>query len=269
MTSEFPLPKKFGDSRLDTVIKLFDNITKSQEQTINWAGVEMILPAGMAIVACLCDKAIEKKCKLNNKFFNKRFSSAPVLNALLNLKAFSFLPLPSYYNSSGDYFQLSGQEDNINISFIETVESRFETGFNDELVFSIRSVMTELMTNAVDHSGAERYYMYAGVHLREFHIGILDMGLSIPSKLEQKYFAANDVAYLELALKEGVGTRRKRPGGLGLSNVFDIIKNNRGRLSIYSRYGFIRRYFSSANIQKGLLKNRLNGTWCFARFPIK
>ena len=137
------------------------------------------------------------------------------------------------------------------------------------MLFSIQLVFNELIQNAVDHSTSERYYVYFGIVDDEVHFGILDMGVTLPAKMEQKYDAKDDIEFLELSLKEGVTTRRLRTGGLGLFHTFEMIKNLEGKFVFISREGQIRRYFSQRKIRHLKLKHVLHGTWVMFTFKTK
>lgn len=265
------LPSAIGDGRLDTILQIFSWI-KGQTRgkgkiRLNWTRVAEILPAGYAILACLFDAVVEHNCRLENVFVKKRFRTVPVIKNLINLAQFKTLPRPDIHYCRMNVFVLSGGETSLNMTFMDQVEAKFRKILSDDLVFSCRLIFNELMQNSVDHSTSERYYAYAGPWGTEFHIGVLDMGISIPAKLEQKYTCDDDVEYLMLCPKPGVSTRRQRTGGLGLSHTLDLLKGHQGRLTIVSRDAQMRRYFKRRHIERGRLKYRLNGTWCFARFP--
>lgn len=213
--------------------------------------------------------AIEQKCFLKNVFLKKRLSNYPVIKNLLNTSRYATLPKPDIHNYSDEHCILSGKESSIDILFMERIKENYGKYLSEDLEFSCRLILNELMQNAVDHSTAERYYLYAGKWKQEFHIGVLDMGITIPAKLEQKYVYKDDVEYLKISFKPGIGTRRKRPGGVGLSHTFDVLKNHQGRLTVVSRDAQIRRYFKRRQTQQGSIKHRLNGTWCFTRFPLE
>ena len=134
-------------------------------------------------------------------------------------------------------------------------------------MFDCKIILQELIQNAMAHSGAERHFVYGGLWGREIHCGVLDMGVSIPGKLRQKYPFANDIEAILLALREGTTTRRERAGGLGLFYFHDILKKNRAKLTIASGGAQVRFYFETRRSQKSALKHFLPGTWCFARLP--
>lgn len=264
------LPQSIGDGRLDTILEVFSKIKVANQEEIRLDGrrVTEILPAGHAILACLFDAAVEHLCRLQLVFVKKQFRQIPVVKSLMNLTQFKMLPPPSLHDVEDDACILSGGETSLDMTFMDHVETRFAKMLSEELVFSCRLIFNELMQNSVDHSTAERYYAYAGPWKNEFHIGVLDMGITIPAKLEQKYSCGSDVDYLMLCPMPGISTRRKRTGGLGLSHTLDLLKNHGGRLTILSRDAQMRCYFKRRHIARGRIKYRLNGTWCFARFPL-
>jgi anti-sigma regulatory factor (Ser/Thr protein kinase) len=265
------LPSEIGDRRVDTLMRalsLFeDPVVK--EVHLNWQRVTMITPAGFAILACLFDCAVEQKKILKNTFVKKKLQQNPVVQNLLRQADFSILPQPKIHAFASAVVVLDGGESAINITFVENMLSFFASQLSEDLQFSCQLAVNELMQNCVAHSSSERYYLYAGPWGNEFHVGVLDMGCTIPAKLQQKYTQDSDLDYLALSLKEGVTTRRQRQGGLGLSHIFDILKNCGGKLTLISRNAQIRRYFGNRVVQRMELKNTLHGTWCFARFPLE
>lgn len=272
------LPKHIGYGRLDALLAIFAHIRanratvkKGQLLQLDWQRVERVSPAGYAILACLFDTAFEHQYILVNKGMSKQLKTIPVIQNLGGLKDFKRFPKPSLHNQQLEESILCGNESLLNLSFIEDFERRFGSYLSEDLAFSCRLILNELMQNSVDHSSAERYYLYAGVWrtngAKEVHIGVLDMGVTIPAKLQQKYISKDDSDYLELALREGITTRRARPGGLGLFHTFEHLKNHEGTLTLISREAQLIRYFKSKKIRRQVLKNSLSGTWCLARFP--
>ena len=69
----------------------------------------------------------------------------------------------------------------------EILINEYSHRLDEDLLFSIQLVFNELIQNAVDHSTSERYYLYFGVVKDEVHFGVLDMGITLPSKMEQKF----------------------------------------------------------------------------------
>lgn len=270
------LPTSIGYGRLDTLLAVLseiqDNPGSAKPLRLDWGKVECIAPAGFAILACLFDSAIEHQRRLENVFIKKKFKALPVIRNLLEIRSFKALPKPSIQNQELADSLLAGQENALNLGFAEQLEAKFRSTLSEDLLFSCRLILNELMQNSFDHSTAERYYMHAGIWQakgkRELHAGVLDMGVTIQSKLEQRYRADSDSDYLELAVQEGITTRRSRPGGLGLFHAFEHLKDHDGTLTIISRNAQLIRYFRNKKALRKATKHRLAGTWCMVRFPI-
>ena len=271
MTINIKLPSIIDDGRLDWAFSLLHesrNIRKPREEIrIDWSAVQEISPAGYAILCCLFDSFVEQRNKIKCVFCKKIFHNAPVIQNLMDTGKFPSLPSPDIHNMETTDTILKG-ETSIDILFQERFREKFASLLSEELAFDCLLILNELMQNSFDHSTAERYYIYAGMWKNEFHAGVLDMGISIPAKMEQRYTCNDDLEYLELALKEGTSTRRTRTGGVGLAYFFHFLKRNGGKLTIISRDAQVRRYFKTRRSQKNMLKHTLHGTWCFARFTL-
>lgn len=272
MTKNITLPKVIDDGRLDWALSLLNEsrrIANTREEIkLNWRSVKSISPAGFAILSCLFDTFVEQKNLIKFVFVSKKFKHIPIINNLINIKNFNALPSPNIQNYENDEMFLKGNIA-IDVLYQDLFKEKFSHILSDELIYDCLLILNELMQNTYDHSTAERYYLYAGVWGDEFHIGVLDMGISIPAKMEQRYSCDDDIEYLKLALKEGTTTRRIRTGGVGLSYFFHYLKRNEGKLTILSRNAQIRRYFKTRRSQINILKYPLYGSWCFARFPIR
>ena len=274
---EWVLPAEISDGRLDSLLELFAFLQQATEGEkagrsvrLNWTKTQKISPAGAAILACLFDVAVEQGKYPESVFIKKRLKEIPVVTNLAAVRDYRELPKPMIHDHTRIDSLLGSGETKLNLDFVERVETRFGPILTEDQMFGVRLILNELIQNTVDHSTSERYYLYAGRGKEdEFHFGVLDMGVSIPAKLETKYACASDVEYLDLALQTGISTRRQRPGGLGLSHTFDFLKEQQGRLTILSRGAQVRRYFKRRHSVADELKYPLRGTWCFARFPIQ
>lgn len=266
------LPQTIGDGRVDIFLKWIV-LTKQHgsglKLKLDWSKVSSISPAGFAILACLFDTFIEQKAQVSNIHVPKKLKEFPAVNHMIHLGRFSALPPATIQNYENSMSLLAGRHNAIDPLFSERLQEKFSPYLSEGLLYAAVLTLNELMQNSVDHATSERYYLYAGLWNNEFHTGCLDMGITIPAKLEQKYVCNNDLEYLELALQKGTGTRRMRTGGFGLYYFFEFLKESGGKLTIVSRGAQIRRYFKTRKSQKNILKYRLPGTWCFARFPLE
>ncbi len=229
----------------------------------------MVFSYFLAILRLYIRSFIEQKSRVVNVNVPKPFKHLPVVQNLLHIKKYSELPPPTIHNLESGSMLLRGKTNAIDPSFVERVGEVFSTHLSEDLLYSSTLILNELMQNCVDHSTSERYYLYAGLWQSEFHVGLLDMGATVPAKLEQKYSCENDLEYLTMALKKGISTRRIRVGGFGLYYFFEFLKESGGKLTILSRGAQLRRYFKTRKSQKNILRYPLAGTWCFARFPLE
>jgi len=261
------LPKVFGSERLDSVIDFLSSMKEQNTLVLNWKNVSILEPAALAIMAVIRDQSIEKKSiithvglkkDIRKEFPQECFSTVQLEN----------LPKPSAFDFQTNSSFLLCCQGGIDLRYKQILDEKFSY-LNEDLLFSIQLVFNELIQNAVDHSTSERYYIYFGVLEDEVHFGVLDMGVSLPAKMEQKYSAENDIEFLEMSLKEGTSTRRQRTGGLGLFHTFEIIKDVKGKFVFISRDGQVRRYFAQRKVKRLKLKSRLYGTWVMFTFHLK
>lgn len=272
MKATFLFPQIIGDGRVDIFLKwifLAKQHGRNLQLKLDWSKVSFISPAGFAVLACLFDTLIEQKARIFSVHVPKKLREFPAVNHLIHPGRFSILPPATLQNFENGAILLAGRQNAIDPLFSERLHEKFSLRLSGDLIYAAVLTLNELMQNSVDHAASERYYLYAGLWGKEFHAGCLDMGITIPAKLEQKYIRNNDLEYLELALQKGTGTRRTRTGGFGLYYFFEFLKESGGKLTIVSRGAQIRRYFKTRKSQKNILKYRLPGTWCFARFPLE
>lgn len=103
----------------------------------------------------------------------------------------------------------------------------------------LRVVLTELLTNAIDHSGEKSCYLCAGAwgRSRSLHVTMVDFGVGIAQKLRTRYPEPkyeNDVTAIRDVLEKGLTTRTGMEGGRGYKFIQEILRKNRGRLHIFS-----------------------------------
>lgn len=125
-----------------------------------------------------------------------------------------------------------------------------------DLEFDLRLLFSELSQNAMDHSTSERYL----VLLSRKEVGVFDLGVGLLAKLQQKYPVQSDIQAIELSLKEGITTRRLRPGGYGLHHAVKLARRNMGYLYIASGTGQYRASFKDKKIARKTMRERFPGT---------
>lgn len=268
--SKFLMPINMNDGRLDGFIEIISAIRAGKGVELSFKKTKKITPAGYALLFILLDVACEQKVIFKVVDFKKAHNlhsiilSASDLNKSLN----GFYNINQLNIHTSDFI-VYGKSSSIAPEFIEKINEKFKNKLSEDRLWDVSLIINELMQNTVDHSTAERYYLYAGISDKNFEFGILDMGVTIPAKLETKYSLANDKEYLDKVFIKGFGTRRDRPGGMGLYYLFENIKDLKGRLVILSRNAQVRLNFATRNYKSTDLKKRLSGTWCMANFPLE
>lgn len=261
------LPKVFGSERLDSVIEFLSMMKDLDELILDWTKVEHVEPAALAIMAVIRDQSLEKKTKISHVGLTREMRKNFPEESLSTIKS-EKLPHQTRFDFQTKSSFLLCCQGGVDLRYIQFLSNKF-SHIDEDLRFSIQLVFNELIQNAVDHSTSERYYIYFGEFQKEIHFGVLDMGVTLPAKMEQKYSAQDDVSFLELSLKEGTSTRRQRTGGLGLFHTFEIIKDVKGKFVFISRDGQVRRYFAQRKVKRMNLKSRLYGTWVMFTFQVK
>lgn len=262
---KFSIPKVLGSERLDTIITLISLMRDQNEIILDWGKTEQIEPAGLAVLSVLLDQSIEKQCVIHHKNIPGKIKRKYSSHIFFKHKWQKELPLPNEHDFKDESAFMLCCQGGIDLRYKEFLHQK-NYKIDTDLEFSVQLVLNELIQNAVDHSTSERYYLYFGKFEEEIHFGLLDMGVSLPAKMEQKYDAIDDIEYLELSLKEGISTRRQRTGGLGLFHTFEMIKERQGKFVFLSRDAQIRRYFSQRKVNRMTLKSRLSGTWVMFTF---
>lgn len=115
-------------------------------------------------------------------------------------------------------------------------------GHNNPLLKSglksdVRLILTELLTNTLDHSGEKQCYACVGIwgKSRNLHIAFLDFGVGIPKKLQTRYpQLEDDCEAVQSLLQKNLTTRRHIEGGRGYRIIQEILRHNQGRLHIFS-----------------------------------
>ncbi len=268
--STVEMPKFIDDGRLDGLLEIIKNIKTGHELTLSFVKTENITPAGHAILFALLEIASEQKIKLKIQNVKKNLKLHSVFLSLQNTTTVlnGFFKIETL-RMQEDKFLVYGKSSGIAPEFLIQLEEKFKNILSEDVLWNISLIINELMQNTVDHSTAERYFIYAGVNKDHFEFGILDMGVTIPAKLETKYQCSSDEEYLEKVFEKGVGTRRDRAGGLGLYYLFENIKDLKGRLVVLSRNAQVRKNFGSRNYKTTKLKYKLSGTWCMASIPLE
>lgn len=116
---------------------------------------------------------------------------------------------------------------------------------SQELQNAIVSTTWEIYANAFEHSQTNVGVFSCGQyypHLRKLKLTVVDFGVGIPYNV-RNFLDQNDLPAdkaLKWAFKIGHTTRQgKITGGVGLDSLKSFVKNNQGKLEIFSHEGYI------------------------------
>ncbi len=234
--------------------------------TLDWEETNLIEATGIAILSSLADKAFETNCKIFHKNLPPAIAREMANHPLF--KSQNEVTEAKYYFIERANSLNYCTEGGFSPYFVQMVLEKFERLLSSKIQFHLQLILNELLQNAVDHSGAERYFLFVELKDNILRFGVLDSGVGIPSKMAQKYHKPNDEEYIDYSFKEGISTRKLRSGGYGLFHTFKITKNYDGTLTVLSQKGAVRRYFSQRKVKKLKLKFPLHGTWCFVELKL-
>ncbi len=260
----YTLPTTISFTRPEPLIKLL-SIEKPQF-ILDWSKVARIDMAGLAILCCMYDHWGERKIKVISANIPAQFENYPVIKKFMTPP---HLVTPELFDFQQSCKKLSGISNQIPMFFMEQLHSTCPIiKIKAELSFTCNLLLSELMQNSRDHSSGERYYAFFEVNGLNIYLGVLDMGVTVPAKLEQKYNFSNNIEAIEMALKEGITTRRQRAGGKGLFYLKEEIKACKGSLTFISRDAQIKMFTGAKTIQRRKLQTPLRGTWIFVTVPL-
>jgi anti-anti-sigma regulatory factor/anti-sigma regulatory factor (Ser/Thr protein kinase) len=270
-THKIQIPTTISDERLDGMLNILHLIDLGAKKIIlDFSRNTTISAAGYAIFCSIIDSANEHSSKIYCININRKEKTHLKIEAITEQSRDrkGFLQIENM-NLIQDSSLNWGRVSSIAPEFIELIQQKFNSTLSEDELWIIKLILNELMQNSVDHSTSERYFIYAGFNKKTFEIGVIDRGVTIPAKLESIYNKRFDHEYLELSVKQGIGTRRNRPGGMGLYYLFEHLKDEAGKLLIISRNGQLRRHFNAKKVISKETKYRLRGTWCMGRIPIR
>ncbi len=124
--------------------------------------------------------------------------------------------------------------------------------------------LQEAMTNVVDHSGVDDYFVCAYTYpkQRQIRLCIADLGMGIYKSLTSSpeyVHLTNDHEAIKFATDEGVSVRPQR-AGLGLNHIKNFIKINKGQMCIISGVGKVYWKFDQSKILEQTMNTPFFGT---------
>lgn len=258
---KFEFPKSPKLKYVNTLIKFVSEVlqTKDEKVVFDLSKTEELDSLAIAYLCGLADLTLENNHLTVRYKSNKKIKSViQILDDSITNKTFSDIEI------GNNRFQFCKVTSNNSI-FIDRMLTLLqgELSFGEETKGSLRVVLTELLTNAIDHSGERACYICLGrwPNSRYLHLVCLDFGVGIPTKLRTRYpeLETDNLAF-KIQHEKGLTTRTKRDGGKGYKLIRDILKANKGRLNIISNKAKVSYKYDKGDYKISNAKISFSGT---------
>lgn len=239
-------PKRQGIASSNIIFRLCDQAkkTKDDEVFFDLSRSESLTPFSTIMLAATISGCLEqrKKCKYAEpqKINLRKF--------LKEIRFYKFFGLNKSENKSESITKNKVQlkrATGIEPLLIDQIIGVFAHYLNlsQGVKGSLRMSMQETMTNVVDHSKRQDYYVcaYAFRKSKQIRLCIVDLGVGILKSLKSsdRYnYLQDDYEAIMLSTNEGISCRSERTG-LGLNHIKKFIKVNEGQMCIISGKGKI------------------------------
>lgn len=146
------------------------------------------------------------------------------------------------------------------------------TTLSDERDEQLRICIQEVVQNIVDHAGSPIGGVMSARYMtnsREVRIAIVDRGHGIAASLSRQYADALDPTVALRRVIQGGFSSRSRPNnmGLGVSNLFNIVRNVSGSIAIFTENAMAEtRHGSDPQVHQ--LDTRFPGTAVYFSLPL-
>lgn len=135
---------------------------------------------------------------------------------------------------------------------------------SEDLKGSLRLSISEAITNVIDHSGVNDYYIccWNCPSLKKIRLCIADLGMGIRSSLTKRSQYSNiktDHQAILKAIEDGVSSRPEK-AGLGLDHISRFMRVNKGQLCIISCRGKVFWKYDQGKILEQKMKTQFHGT---------
>lgn len=241
-----PYPKRQSIAFSTKMVNLYNLAKETPEEELRFdlSKSESLTPFGIVMLTAAIYESLSrgKKCKyikpLNPSL--QRFLSEIGFNRFFRLKTEDSLPI-GLRSGKVQVKRVKGLDALLTETLMEIIGEHvnLSAGLKGSLSMSLQ----EMMTNVVDHSGTQNYYVCAWTYPRkkQLRLCIADLGIGILQSLKNTaQYSTLSKAHdaIILATKSGV-TSRPEMAGLGLNHIKSFISVNEGRMCIISGNGKI------------------------------
>lgn len=263
-----PYPKRVSIAFSDTIIRLYNRAknTIDNEIIFDLSRSESLTPFGVIMLTSTIDECFRrgKKCSYLEpaKVSLKTFLIDIGFHSLFHLNTDDIVP-DRMQTGTFQLRRVKGLDALIAETLTEIIGQ--QVNISPGLNYSLRLSLTELMTNVVDHSGIQDYYVCAYTYPErgQLRLCIADRGMGILRSLylskKFKLNLRNSHDAIILASTEGVSARPSR-GGLGLSHLKGFAKVNEGQMCIISGRGKVFWKYDQGKIMKQKMTKPFIGT---------
>jgi len=239
-----PFPKRQSIAFSTRMVNLYNlaRETPEAELTFDLSKSESLTPFGIIMLTAAISESLRqgKKCTYikPRKQSLERFLSEIGFNKFFRLKTEAIFP-DRLRSGKVQVRRVSGIDALLTETLMEIIG--YHVNLSSGLKGSLRMSLQEMMTNVVDHSGTQDYYVCAWTYprKRQLRLCIADLGIGILRSLRnsKKYESLSDAhESIILATESGVSSRPEK-AGLGLNHIKSFISVNEGHMCIISGSG--------------------------------
>jgi hypothetical protein len=259
-------PKRVSIAFSDTMIRLY-NLAKSAKDNdvvFDLNKSESLTPFGVVMLTSTIDECFRKKKKCSYiepiKPSIKAFLVDIGFNSLFHLNTGDIVP-DRMQTGTFQLRRVKGLDALIPETLTDIIG--YHVNISPGLNYSLRLSLNELMTNVIDHSGVQNYYVCAYTYpdKGQLRLCMADRGIGILRSLNRsgKYSLKSPHEAILLATTEGVSSRPSR-AGLGLSHLKNFAKVNNGQMCIISGRGKVFWKYDQGKILKQRMIKPFTGT---------
>jgi hypothetical protein len=259
-------PKRQTIAFSNALLKLYESakVTTDEDILFDLSQTKLMTPLGIILLTTTI-----KDCQKRNKNCTYMQPRDETLMTFLTEAGFHKHFNINKYGTPPDFAIASGHVqlqkcEGIDGSLIEKLieiidyHLRISAGLKGSLQMSL----LEMMTNVVDHSGVNDYFICCHNYpeKKQIRLCMADMGIGIPDSLRKKYKERkSDRQLIIMATEEGISTRPER-AGLGLTHIKKFLKVNKGQLCIISGKGKVFWKFDQNKMFQQTIQTAFKGT---------
>ena len=261
-------PRKQSVAFSDTLLKLYELATKTTEQEIyfNLSKTFSLSPLGIILLTATIYECHRrgKKCKYKNPEDEdlNGFLTRVGFHKHFGLDDVSTPRIDAIQDGAVQLRKTRGLDSMLIETLIEILD--FHLKISPGVKGFLQMSLIETMTNVVDHSGVQDYFVCCWNYpeKKQIRLCIADLGIGIRASLrksEQYRSLTNHYEAIILSTEAGVSSRPER-AGMGLSSIKKFLHVNKGQMCIISGKGKAFWKFDQGKILKQTISQFFNGT---------